>query len=210
VSRYCGEKEIKPILEAAEHWKNSCLVGAGSVFSGEQLWRDEYLDALDRDYVARPDVGEGVFLKKLEQQLAPSPDGAKRLAAEMLWLLYLGPSSITVKHKRNVVDTVWSWSGTKRPDTAWMSDDVLTGIGSGGPGFNQNQWRELAFLINLMRASAGWIVNKRCACLRMDGALPTGLRKCRIGMRGSFGTCSSSFSFLMTLSAYSLKATGGQ
>jgi 5-methylcytosine-specific restriction protein B len=50
------------------------------------------------------------------------------------------------------VETIWSWSGERLPETEWVSEGVLTGIGSAGPGFNQNQWRELAFLINLMLA----------------------------------------------------------
>ena len=47
--------------------------------------------------------------------------------------------------------TVWSWSGIRCPETQLLTDPVLRGIGSGGPGFNQYQWRELEFVINFMR-----------------------------------------------------------
>ena len=40
-----------------------------------------------------------------------------------------------------------------------LSDDILSGIGSGGPGFNNHRWREIVFLIslvgNLKQRSAG-------------------------------------------------------
>jgi len=152
VSRYCGEKLTKPILDAAAHWRDSALLSGGSVFSDASLWTDVYIGSLYRHFVEQPDVGKGVFLAKLQQQLSEVPDDAKRLAAEMMWLLYLCPSNMTVRHKRKVIDGVWSWSRTQRPETPWMSDAVLGGIGSGGLGFSQNQWRELTFLINCMLA----------------------------------------------------------
>jgi 5-methylcytosine-specific restriction enzyme B len=55
-------------------------------------------------------------------------------------------------YKRQTVQTVWSWSGEAFPsDSPWLADKVLAGIGSAGPGFNQNQWRELVFFIDFMR-----------------------------------------------------------
>jgi len=69
-----------------------------------------------------------------------------------MWLIYLCPSSLTPRHKREIVGTLWSWSGEPLPQTPMMSDEVLAGIGSAGSVFNQNQWRELSFLINFMWA----------------------------------------------------------
>ncbi len=152
VSRYLGNKDSTPILAAADHWKRAALVSGGSVFSGEPLWTIENLDALRRDFVAKPDLGQGTFQGNLKNQLAQSPAPAKKLAAEMMWLLYLCPSSLTIEHKRQVVGTVWSWANDTLPQTQWLSEAVLGGIGSAGPGFNQNQWRELAFLITFARA----------------------------------------------------------
>jgi 5-methylcytosine-specific restriction protein B len=152
MSRYCGELNSKPILEAAGHWRDQALLGEGSVFTTLKLWTVPLLEVLDRYFVQRPDLGDAKFLEKLEQQLAPADPAAKQLAAEMMWLMYLCPSSLTPNHKRQTVQTVWGWSGEPFPsDSQWMAEDRLTGIGSAGPGFNQNQWRELAFLINLVR-----------------------------------------------------------
>ncbi|WP_334068478.1 MrcB family domain-containing protein [Burkholderia cepacia] len=69
----------------------------------------------------------------------------------MIWLLYLCPSSLTTTHKRRTIETIWAWSGESPPtDSRWLDDDVLAGVGSAGPGFNQNQRRELIFLINFV------------------------------------------------------------
>ncbi|MBA3916316.1 MAG: hypothetical protein H0X25_21215 [Acidobacteriales bacterium] len=152
MSRFCGEVLTKPILDAAAHWRDSALTDEKSVFTAGALWTREYLAALHRDFVLQPDVGDGVFLTKLREQLSQTPAAAKKLAAEVMWLLYLCPSSITAKQKRRVIQEVWSWSGEPLPDSPWLTDAVLGGIGSGGPGFNQNQWRELAFVVNFVIA----------------------------------------------------------
>jgi len=152
MSRYCGDDDPKPTLEAAAHWRDAALLGNGSVLTSKQLWTSSALELLDEYFVRRPDLGDGKFLEKLEQQLAPVEGAAKQLVAEMMWLLYLCPSSLTVAHKRKTVQSIWAWSGEPSPtDSRWLDDDVLAGVGSAGPGFNQNQWRELVFLINFLR-----------------------------------------------------------
>lgn len=151
MSRYINETNSVLILSAASHWRDAALIAGGSVFSDKRLWTTENLDSLRQYFVERPDVGQGTFLGKLQEQLTPTPPGAKQLAAEIMWLMYLCPSSLTPRRKQDVVHTLWSWSGEAfSSDTRWLDDNVLTGIGSAGPGFNQNQWRELAFVINFM------------------------------------------------------------
>jgi 5-methylcytosine-specific restriction protein B len=152
MSRYCGDKYTKPILDAAKYWREAALIGEGSVFTSKRLWTNASLEALDELIVKNPDVSNGSFWAKLEQQLAPAIPDAKQLASEMFWVLYLCPSSLTSEHKRRSIELTWTWSGESFPSgTPWLSDEVLSGIGSAGPGFNQNQWRELVFLINLVR-----------------------------------------------------------
>ncbi|ALX10416.1 GTPase [Burkholderia cepacia JBK9] len=152
MSRYCGDDDPKSILEAAIHWRDAALLGSRSVLTNQPLWTSPVLDLLDEHFVRNPDLGDGRFLEKLESQLAPAAHSAKQLVAELMWLLYLCPSSITAAHKRKTIQTIWSWSGEPLPtDSRWLDDDVLAGVGSAGPGFNQNQWRELVFLINFLR-----------------------------------------------------------
>nr|WP_315596599.1 DUF3578 domain-containing protein [uncultured Cupriavidus sp.] len=152
MSRYCGDDDSKPILEAAAHWRDTALLGRGSVLTSEQLWTSSALELLDEHFVQKPDLSDSKFLEKLEQQLAPVEGSVKQLVAEMMWLLYLCPSSLTAAHKRKTVQAIWSWSGEPSPTgSRWLDDDILAGVGSAGPGFNQNQWRELVFLINFLR-----------------------------------------------------------
>ncbi|GAB3767597.1 hypothetical protein GCM10028796_29530 [Ramlibacter monticola] len=149
MSRFCGDVDAEPVLSAAAHWKKSCLLSDGSALSGQALWTPACIEEIDKYFVQRPDEGAGNFQDKLEQQLAPVSPEAKMLAAEMMWAMYLCPSSLTASHKRETVQTLWARSGKPLPSSSeqWLSDAVLSGVGSAGPGFNQNQWRELAFCV---------------------------------------------------------------
>ncbi|KWH61041.1 McrB family protein [Burkholderia anthina] len=153
MSRYCGDDDPKSILEAALHWRDTALLSHRSVLTNQPLWTSPTLDLLNEHVGHNPDLGDGKFLQKLKNQLVPADNSAKQLVAEMMWLLYLCPSSLTAAHKRETIQTIWSWSGEPLPtDSRWLDDDVLAGVGSAGPGFNQNQWRELVFLINFLRS----------------------------------------------------------
>src|SRR4030095_8315580 len=71
--------------------------------------------------------------------------------AEMIWALLLFPTNIKISTKRQQVVAVWSTSGERlREDLPLLSNEVLSGIGSGGTGFNNHRWRELVFLISLV------------------------------------------------------------
>jgi 5-methylcytosine-specific restriction protein B len=167
MSRFCGDIDSGPVLSAAEHWKNTCLVRDGSALSDKALWRPELIEEIDKFFVQRPDEGEGNFQEKLEQQFAPMSAEAKMLAAEMMWAMYLCPSSLTANHKRNTVQTIWTWSGQALPTSAasCLSDATLSGVGSAGPGFNQNQWRELAFCVYFASALKALPVSERTSLL---------------------------------------------
>lgn len=151
MSRFCGEKQSERILRAAQHWRDSCLVAGRSVFTDQGLWRAEPLEELFQHFVSKPDLGEGKFLAKFQEQLAPTSPSAKMLAAEIIWVMYLCPSSLTPNKKVKTITEVWSWSGSELPESEWLRGDLLGGIGSAGPGFNQNQWREIAFVVNMAR-----------------------------------------------------------
>ncbi|WP_414450665.1 DUF3578 domain-containing protein [Burkholderia sp. 22PA0099] len=152
MSRYCGDDDPTSILEAAAHWRDIALIGQGSVLSDRRLWTANTLEQLDTHFVKNPDPSDRKFLEKLELQLSSVDASAKQLVAEMMWLLYLCPSRLTQAHKKKTIQSIWEQSGEPVPlDTRWLDDDVLAGVGSAGPGFNQNQWRELVFVINALR-----------------------------------------------------------
>lgn len=153
MSRFCGERSPDEILKAASHWKHAALLRGGSVFSSQSLWIDASFAELDEHFVRKPDLGGRDFYTKLQGQLTATSAVTKRLVAEIFWLIYLCPSSLSIDHKRSVITRVWAWSGEDLPQSnPWLRDEVLMGVGSAGPGFNQNQWREITFVVRVIQA----------------------------------------------------------
>jgi 5-methylcytosine-specific restriction protein B len=92
-------------------------------------------------------------MTKLKSQMKNTSSAAQQLMAEMLWALLLFPSNIKQETKREQVRAIWALSGQQLSEKGGLLDDeVLVGIGSGGPGFNNLRWRELRFLIELTGA----------------------------------------------------------
>ncbi len=151
MSRFCGEKQVGPILLAAEHWKQVGLLAEGSVLGEGAVWTLRNLQFLDENFVKKPDDGDGGFFEKLEPQIEDTPAEVKMLAAEMLWVLFLCPSNISPGKKIEGIETIWRWSGDELPlDSEYLAEECLTGVGSAGTGFNTNRWREVVFFIRLM------------------------------------------------------------
>jgi 5-methylcytosine-specific restriction protein B len=150
MSRFCGEAKVDEILKAACHWRDVALVGDGSVFSDKPLWTAENAAILDRFH--NLDEGEGSYWEKMERQLTDTSATAKELAAEINWLMLLCPSNTSRSAKRQKISEVWSWSGEHIPASAapYLTDEVLGGVGSAGPGFNNHRWRELSFAVRFI------------------------------------------------------------
>ena len=138
------------ILDAAEQWKQRCLLDDGSVFTDERLWTRENFGQLHTHFVERPDTGTDSFEEKLRRQLEPAPPEAKRLWAEMTWL-YLLIAIGKGGTKLDRIRTVWESSGTALPDDHRALGNVLDrGIISPGRAYWGHQWREFNFIITLM------------------------------------------------------------
>ncbi len=153
MSRYCGDKDTKAILEAAEHWRHKGLLTDGSIFSEKSLWQLEHLKSLDQYFINQLDEGEGNFFDKLSAQLAPTVPEVKQLTAEILWVMFLCPSNIGENKKREGIRTIWGWSQEALPeDSPYLRDATLAGVGSAGMGYNNLRWRELIFVIRLVMA----------------------------------------------------------
>ncbi len=139
------------ILEAAEKWKQQCLLDGGSLFAEERLWTREYFGALQTYFVERPDAGSDSFEEKLRRQLEPAPPEAKRLWTEMTWMYYLIVSSVKRIKKLDRIRTVWKWSGAALPEDHWALGDVLDGgMVHPGAAYLSHQWLEFKFIITMM------------------------------------------------------------
>lgn len=150
MSRYSGNPNRFAVYEAASHWKERCLMADGSVFAARELWNTQNLDYLYRHFTEQPDESKDSFMDKLSRQFALAPGAADQLLAEMLWTLYL-PVARTVSpdKKREHIRAAWSWSGETLPDSQFLSDECLSGLGSAGTGYNTNFWLELSYAIDV-------------------------------------------------------------
>ena len=153
MSRYTGEEKAEPILKAASEWRQLCLINGGSLFSNNTLWNSLYLAEIERDVVNSQLELEGNFMQRLKEQLASVSPEAKQLTAEMLWLLFLCASNISVKTKREQITTIWALAGEPLDiDNAMLQSIVLSGVGSAGTGFNTFRAREFAYLTSVLKA----------------------------------------------------------
>ena len=145
-------RDSAPILSAAENWIKECLIEDRSVFIQEARWTAPLVEKVYQAFVEHPDFGHEDFMTKLKGQMGSSPQTVQQLAAEMLWALLLFPSNMKAGTKRQQIREVWALSGSELPiDHPLLSDSVLVGIGSGGPGFNNYRPDELTFLIEATR-----------------------------------------------------------
>ncbi len=139
------------ILEAAEQWKQRCLIDGGSVFTDERLWTQDYFGQLHTHFVERPDKGAGSFEEKLRHQLEPTPPEAKRLWAEMTWLFLLIVSGVKGVTKLDRIRTVWESSGAALPEDHPALGDVLdAGILFPGMTYLGHQRHDFNFIITIM------------------------------------------------------------
>lgn len=166
MSRHCGpNKNVEPILKAAEHWKEVALLSDRGIFENKQgIWKRENFEVLDKNIIKNIKEGEGHYEDKLEEQLKSTQSEIKQLASEMHWFLLLCPSNILESTKVKRIKNIWEWSDKSFPEDSeskWLSPDVLCGIGSGGRGFSTNIWREFFFLIRLMLALKKLSVQQR-------------------------------------------------
>ncbi|MEN0586915.1 MULTISPECIES: AAA family ATPase [unclassified Kosakonia] len=153
MSRYTGEDKSEQILSAASEWRKYCLIDGGSLFSDKKLWNSQYLAEIECDVVNSQLELEGNFMHRLKEQLASVSAEAKQLTAEMLWLLFLCPSNISARTKRDQIIEIWALSGEPlNADHPALKDAVLCGVGSAGTGFNTLRAREFAYLTNVIKA----------------------------------------------------------
>ncbi len=125
------------------------------MLSTADLWTFEHAEELLRRFVEQPiEGGDLSFFEKLKQQLDPASASAKKLAAEMLWLLYLFPLDTKGTTKREHIQRVWEWSGEQLDlSSPWLGGALDTGIGAANPGLSNYRPNELALIV---AATCSW------------------------------------------------------
>ncbi len=146
------KRDSSPILAAAGKWIGTCLIGDHSLFLADSRWTLPLLDEVFKAFVEHPDFGDDDFMTKLKAQMKNASTPGKQLMAEVLWALLLFPSNMKSRTKRQQIRDVWGLSGQPLAENhPLLADEVLVGIGSGGPGFNNYRPNELEYLISLVR-----------------------------------------------------------
>ncbi len=141
------------ILEASERWRDDCLLGEGSIFTSEALWTHPNAESLQKYYSHNLDLGDGDFFQKFEGQLEEAPPAAAKLAAEILWVMYLivSKTASSAATKRLQIKQVFGWSGSEIADDHWAIGTVLEkGVAHPGTGYQTHRWRELVFFIDFL------------------------------------------------------------
>lgn len=146
------KRDTSHVLSAAERWILTCLVNDGSIFMKETRWTLPLVNEVYTAFVEHPDEGQDDFMTKLRGQMEKSSPSAQQLVSEMLWALLIFPSNMKARTKRQQVRDIWALSGQQLAENdPHLAEQVLHGIGSGGPGFNTYRPNELEYLISLVR-----------------------------------------------------------
>lgn len=149
MARY-SEHDTNKIYQVANAFRDNCLLKDGSLlFESASVWRPDLLDRIHAAFVATPDEGDRTFIDKFKDQVGKAGQDVSRLAAEILSVYFLFPSSVGGVRKRQVVNEVLSWGGDTLPESHLVSSAFANGIGSGGQGYNTRRPFEIAFLIEL-------------------------------------------------------------
>lgn len=138
------------VFDAAAKFKQRCLLDQQSLLlDGQMLWTTEHLQALIDNYVKQPDIGEGKFYEKLAGQLATCEALDVALMTEVFWIVNLGPTNLLPQTKLAKLKLIWEMKpATTFPEASpFVSPAVLSGLGSGGPGYNQYLWMEMVFAV---------------------------------------------------------------
>jgi hypothetical protein len=153
MARQVSERDLSQTLSAANSWIKDSLIEDRSAFFREEVrWTSTIIQEVYEAFVNHPDYGDDDFMTKLKKQMSKASVGARQLSAEMLWALLLFPSNMKARTKRQQIFEIWEMSGERIFKTSHLfGDDVLFGIGSGGPGFNNYRPDELQYLIELTK-----------------------------------------------------------
>lgn len=143
----------KPFLPAARKWAEYCLVEDRSILLEErELWTPSNLEQFRIHYAENLLTDERDFFEKFEEQMKAGPPELSHLGAEMLWVIHLAPTNITVRLKEEQIRMVWKWSGTSLPATTSTPVALPSGFANTGQAFNQHRWREVLFLFEFTAA----------------------------------------------------------
>lgn len=159
---HCPKASI--VFDAAQKFKQRCLLDKKSLLLNDQLlWTEEHFGCLIANYVQQPDVGEGRFYAKLAGQLATCQSLDVALITEVFWIVQLAPTNLRAQTKVKTLERIWNMNpaGEFPASSPFLKLDVLSGLGSAGPGYNQYLWMEMVFAVEAFAALIAKPLNQR-------------------------------------------------
>jgi 5-methylcytosine-specific restriction protein B len=137
----------------AQRMVQAGLAQDDSLFTpGQPVWTADNADELYQQFVQRPMLGGGSFLDKLRQQLSGSTQAAIQLAAELVYLHLLVQRDLKGATKQRLVRGVLDIGQS----SVQLADDLHAalepGLANGGVAMKTLRWRQLAWLIEFVRA----------------------------------------------------------
>lgn len=119
---------------------------------GRAVWTADNADELYRRFVLRPLEGVGSFLGKLRQQLGDGTQEAIQLAAELVYLHLLVMRDMKGATKQRLVRAVLDISATPIQLPEDLDAALEPGLANGGVAMKTLRWRQLAWLVEFLRA----------------------------------------------------------
>jgi 5-methylcytosine-specific restriction enzyme B len=171
MARWTGDPFIESVLKAAGAWRRRCVETDGSIFSSEPLWTLANLTDLKTKFLGNPIAGSDKdFYQKLNEQLSGATPSVIRLAAEVVWLLLLFPhhSKFGPEKKREQIREVWEWSKSRLPQSEYLSEDCLKGVGNPGTAYLTRRFEQFGFALEIFANWKQLTSAQRTALLSVD------------------------------------------
>jgi hypothetical protein len=146
------EKGFEEFYLAVEAIKERCLRDLDSLFApGRAIWSRGSANELYRRFVGNPDESKLDFVQKLQGQLEGASGDVVQLAAEVLYVLLLGPDYKNPAIKRESIKTILNVSPEPVPLPDDLSEALAHGIASYGAALSQRQ-PQYIFLLEFARS----------------------------------------------------------
>ena len=146
-----AEAEKAGVYAAAQQWVDAALRSDDSLFTpGVPVWSLETIN----DFLQRVDsesVGQGTFIGRYEECLAPASHNTIQLAAELLFVHFLINDSIGGSAKRDQIMTVLGWARRADPLPQNLDSALDGGVCNPGPYFATRRHLQLRQIATLAK-----------------------------------------------------------
>lgn len=140
------------VYSAASRFVDEALRSDGSLFvPGRAVWTAENVNELYRRFVEAPDLGDRDFTEKLHDQLGGAERAVIQLAAEILYLHYLG-DDMTGQTKRERLGSVLAW----HPEPLVLPEELDGALDSGIANIAWARIRIDAQISFMLEFAKGW------------------------------------------------------